>query len=192
MRRIQPAMIAYLDEKLKDNFDAKYSIKNKMPRMLMVEAARACVGIRELTNRNDGPLVELIQKTVDGRARREPYCMAGVQTLVAYAELKTGIKSKLFPTEHCMTLIRKTPADMFVKYNPLPGAIPIWNLKDTDDGHTGVVILSYDDYFKTVEFNTIKGEHEGKIIRDGGGVYELPRPRGNIGNMIFKGFIKPF
>lgn len=192
MRRLQPAMIAYLDDKLKDNFDAKYSIKAGLPRMLMVEAARACVAIRELTNRNDGPLIELIQKTVDGRAIREPYCMAGVQTIVAYAELKTGIKSKLFPSEHVMTVYRKASHDMFVKFNPLPGAIAMWNHQGSDQGHTGIVVESYDNFFKSIEFNTTKGEAGGKIVREGGGVYELTRPRANVESMILKGFIKPF
>lgn len=193
MRRIHHNMIKYLDKKLENNFDAKYAIQNKLPRILMAEAAKACVGIRELTGKNDGPLIELIQKTVDRFAGKEPYCMAFVQTILAYAEYKTGIKSKLFPTEHCMTLLRKTGPDMLVQYKPLAGAIPIWNKIKSDEGHTGILISCDDEFFYCVEANTTVGINDGdKLVRDGGGIYLTKRPFANVNNFILKGFIKPY
>lgn len=192
MRKILPQMTAYLDDKLKENWDAKYAIKHKLPRFLMVEAAKACIGIKELTGDNDGPLIELIQKTVGNKAHNEPYCMSFVQTILAYTELKTGIKSNLFATEHCMTLWRKTPEEMFVKRNPLPGALIMWNKENTDSGHTGIVISSNEHFAMCVEANTTLSFNEGEIQREGGGIYMTKRPRKSVGSMILKGFIKPF
>lgn len=201
-RAIKPAMVKYIDEKLKGNGLAQIAIRDKNPRLLLVEVCKAMVGIRELTNRNDGPLVELIQSTVGG-ANREAWCLSFVQTGVAYVELRLGIVSKLGVTEHCQTLWNQTPASMKVKTMPLPGAIPIWAHysfgKKTTNGHTGVLYAADNKKFYAIEGNTTSGQTAtGEVVREGGGVYlteramqGFPKITGNA-SMRLLGFIKPF
>lgn len=202
MRSIEPKMIEFLDQRLAENGLAQLAIKNKDARALMIEAAKVCVGIREKTNRNDGPMVELIQKTIGG-ANGEAWCMSFVQTCVAYAEVKTGQLSGLFPTEHCMTAWKKTDPKLRVKRHPLPGAIAIWNHyslgKPTSAGHTGITIGADEKTFNAVEGNTSSGQTPtGQIVREGGGVYYCARSMQGFpkisshASMRLVGFLIPF
>lgn len=193
MRHIKPEMIAFIDKKLEGNGLAQHAIETKDARTLFVEAAKSCVGIREATGNNDGPMVELIQKTVDGHAGHEAWCMAFVQTCLAYVETKTGVKSPIVASEHCMSVFRATRPELRVRLNPLPGAIVIWKHGSTDNGHTGVVLGADESTFTAVEGNTTSGQDpNGKVVRDGGGVYFTKRSRGGNGDMKIVGFLIPF
>jgi hypothetical protein len=198
MRQIEPKMLAWLDQRLILNGLAQTAIETRNARQLMIEAAKACVGIREKTNRNDGPMVELIQSTV-GRAHGEAWCLSFVMTCIAYAEVRTGIKSPLAATEHCMTLWRNTPETQKVKRHPLPGAIAIWRHGSSTNGHTGIVLGADESTFTCVEGNTSSGQTPtGEIVREGGGVYFTERSMQNFpnlrtgGTMKLQGFIRPF
>lgn len=192
MRQIKPKMVAFIDSKLVGNGAAQHAIAVKDARSLMIYAAEACVGIREATNNNDGPMVELIQSTV-GDASGEAWCMAFVQTCIAYAELKTGVKSPLMATEHCLTLWRNTPEGQRVKMIPAPGAIIIWQHGTSDRGHTGFMTEWLKPLMETVEGNTTSGVRtDGSIEREGGGVYINKRNVIQNGLMRVVGFIKPF
>lgn len=198
MRKIEPKMLEWLDQRLILNGLAQDAIRTKNARQLMIEAAKACVGIREKTNRNDGPMVELIQETV-GKAQNEAWCLAFVQTCIAYAEVRTGIKSPLTATEHCMTLWRNTPETQKVKRHPLPGAIAIWRHGSSTNGHTGIVLGADEGIMQLVEGNTSSGQTpNGEIVREGGGVYFTERSMQNFprlqtgGSMKLQGFIRPF
>lgn len=190
-RVIESKMIKYLDAKLASNGLAQLAIKEKDARSLFALAAEACVGIREQGGNNEGPLVDLIQETIGGEGV-EPWCMSAVQTWLAYAEIKTGIHSPIYPTEHCMTCWRETDASQRVKISPKRGAIIIWKKGSSDSGHTGIVIEPYPTFFYAVEGNTEAGINGGKIERDGGGVYKTKRPKSAVGNMKIVGFLKPF
>jgi hypothetical protein len=191
-RVIEPKMVAFIDDRLKNNGLAQHAILEKDARLLMTEAAKACVGIREKTGNNDGPMVELIQETIGGHSH-EAWCLAFVQTCIAYAELKTGQKSPLVATEHCMTCFRDTPKDQRVKFNPLPGAVVIWKHGSSDNGHTGIVLGCDEDTFTAVEGNTTSGTNpNGQVVREGGGVYFTRRNRDGNGDMRVQGFLKPF
>ncbi len=197
MRKIEKEMVKFLDEKLNSNGLAQQAITEKNPRMLMIEAAKVCVGIREKLNNNDGPMVELIQETI-GEHSNEAWCMAFVQTCVAYAELKTGIESPLFASEHCLTTWKNTSKKQRVKRHPLPGAISIWRHGNSSNGHTGIVLGADDKIFQAVEGNTTSGKAGDKIVREGGGVYFTERLMQKFPNvtqssgMILVGFLKPF
>lgn len=192
MRHIQPEMVQYLDEKLFDNGLAQKMIADKNARGLMVEAAKVCVGIREKTNRNDGPMVELIQRTI-GKAEGESWCMSFVQTMAAYAEVKTGMKCQLFESEHCLTVWNNSPIIQRVKFLPLPGAVGIWRHGVSTDGHTCIVIATDGVTFHAVEGNTNAGtDMGGKVERDGGGVYFTIRSMSGNADMHIVGFLKPF
>lgn len=197
MRKIKNEMIAFIDKALEKNGLAQEHIKIKNARGLMVEAAKACVGQREATGKNDGFFVELAQQTVDGRAHGEAWCLAFVQTMLAYAEFKTGIQSPLYATEHCQTLWAKTPDVQKVKNIPLAGAIVIWKHGNTSNGHTGI-ILDCDG----TEFSAVEGNASGYLVpvtkeiknvnREGNGVFYTRRSKLGNGDMKVLGFIKPW
>lgn len=192
MREINKKMIAYLDKKLAGNGLAQSAIANKDARALMLQAAIACVGIREEGGNNRGPMVSLLQDTVDGT---EPWawCMSFVQTCIAYAEAKTGVKSPVSASEHCMSVWNGTPKVQRVKIAPLPGAIIIWQKGKTQSGHTGFVLGADNKDMMTVEGNTEAGmDTNGEVVREGGGVYNCKRNKTKTGTMVVVGFLKPF
>lgn len=188
-RNITAKMEKFIDDKLKNHGAAQLAIKNKDPRSLMIYAAEACVGIVEQGGNNKGLFIVELQKTVDGSADQEPYCMGGVQTWIAYAEKKTGVKSKVFASEHCMTVFRKTPLTSRVKKIPAPGAIIIWKNGSSDSGHTGLVLDFQGDKknMKSVEANTGSGN-----MRDGDGVYMKQRSKVKDGSLVIQGYLIPF
>lgn len=194
MRKIEKKLVEYIDEKLKHNGAAQESILKKDARKIFVFAAEALLGVREKTNKNDGQIVELIQKTI-GEASGEPWCMSQVMSCLAYAEEKSGIQSRVYPSEHCLTVWEKTPKTMRVKFKPLRGAIAIWNYLGTSNGHTGIV----DEYehkanlMLTYEGNTSAGlKPNGEIEREGGGSYHCERSTSSGVKMKLLGFLKPF
>lgn len=187
MRKIEPKMIEWLDEKLKSNGLAEEAMATKDARLLFSLSAEACVGIRETGGNNSGPMVRLLQDTI-GTPDREPWCMSFVQTCLAYAEVKTGLRSPIYSSEHCMTVWKETPAPFRVKASPLRGAIAIWNYEGTSNGHTGIVLEGYyRKYFNTVEGNTNKAGS-----REGDGVYYKKRMWWRDGSLVRVGFLKPF
>lgn len=205
VREIRPEMVKYIDAKLMDSGLAKHHVQNKNPRGLMVEAARVLVGITEKTGKNDGFYVELIQDTVGG-VNNEAWCMATQQTLLAYVELKTGIKSPLLATEHCTTLwmwVLKNRPDLIVKYNPLAGALAIWKhgktaVEKLPAGHTEMVLDCDEKVFHAVGGNTTgwfteKEAQAGKRVnREGNSLVYTLRSRAGDGDMELLGFIKPY
>lgn len=191
MRNIEKKMIQYIDDKIALNGAAQYAIANKDARGVFAYAMEACVGIRETGGNNSGPMVELIQETVGGHSK-EAWCMAFVQTCIAFAEVKTGIVSRLPATEHCLTCWRSSPQGSKVLYFPLKGAVIIWKHGSTDNGHTGMFIEGNHNIFSAVEGNTESGIVGGVVERDGGGVYMTNRSMKGNGDMKIMGFLKPF
>ncbi len=191
-RQIEPGMVGYLDLLLVNNGLAKKAIADKDARLLLQIVAGVCVGIREEGGNNQGPLVRLIQETV-GSANGEAWCLSYVETMVAYCELKTGIQSPLYVTEHCLTAWAKTPVEQRVKRIPAPGAIVIWQHGNSQSGHTGVLLRYASDGMYCVEGNTTAGlRADGSIERDGGGVHYTKRDKRQNGDMKVVGFLKPF
>lgn len=191
MRKIEKKMVEFIDGRLSANGLAQHAIETKNARALFIEAAKVCVGIREKTNRNDGPMVELMQETVGG-AGREAWCMSFIQTCIAYAEEKTGVKSPIHSSEHCMTVWAETPKEQRVKRFPLPGAIIIWNYWPTQNGHTGCLLGTDGEVMQAVEGNTTAGKVGDEVVREGGGVYFTERGFFGSGRMKRVGFLKPF
>lgn len=191
--KLEPEMIAFLDERLKDNGLAQHAIATKDGRLLLVETAKVCVGIREKTGNNDGPMVELIQKTIDGQAEHEPWCMAFVQTCIAYVVHTLGIPSKIAHSEHCLTVWKGTPIKQRVREIPLPGAIAIYKHGTTQNGHTEIVLACDGKTLHNVGGNTTGSENPNKPIdREGNGVFYTVRPVRPLGSMKLVGFLKPF
>lgn len=197
-RNIQPAMVAYLDQKLATNDLAQHAIKTHDARLLLVETAKACVGIKEKTGKNDGVLVELIQKTVAG-SRGQPWCMYLVQTCLAYVELKLGVKSPIYASGSCKSVWDKTANSQQVRLLPLPGAIAIWRHGKGPAGHTEIT-LGADEYTVIcIGGNTSGTDSPGSVTREGNGVFYtrrsmqgFPRNHPSLAAMKLVGFLKPF
>lgn len=190
-RNLKPELLEYLDAKLATDPVAKAAIQINDPITLMLQAARACVGIREEGGNNCGTLVELFQETI-GDAEGEPWCMSFVQSMVAYAEEKTRIGSHLFASEHCLTVWNQSQP--LVTKSPKPGSIVVWRHQGTDNGHTGILDeLCHGKTMLTFEGNTESGlNSNGAVERDGGGVYHSSRNQGGTGSMVVVGFLNPF
>lgn len=192
MRNIEKKMVDFIDAKLAGNGLAQEAIAKKDPRAVFVLAAQACVGIREVGGNNKGPMVELIQETIGG-ASAEAWCMSFVQTCIAYAEKKTGVKSPIFSSEHCLTVWQKTSKTQRVKNAPAAGAIAVWQFTPSTNGHTGIVYEYSGKKMNLFEGNTNSGlKKDGTIERDGGGVYFTDRSTASSKKMKLLGFLKPF
>lgn len=190
-RIIKPKMVDYLDAKLAANGLAQHAIDIKDARLVFGLAAESCVGIREVGGNNMGPMVELIQSTV-GRAEGEPWCLAFVQTCIAYAELKTGIKSPVIPSEHCRTTWEHTPKSARVQYRPNRYALVFWGYDGSSSGHVGIYLEGSFKHNKGVSFRSIEGNTNSDGAREGDGVYYKNRDWMRTGNLIKLGFMKPF
>lgn len=190
-RTLQAKLAQFIEIRLTGNPAYLQALAARDARTIFRLAGETLEGIRETTD-NAGPLVELIQRTLGG-ADKEPWCMSLVQSCLAFAELKTGLRSPIHASEHCMTVWRNTPAAQRVQTIPAVGAIIIWRHGSTDSGHTGITIAPVAGRtFRAIEGNTSSGVVGGKIERDGGGVYRTERSLDGAGNMRIVGFLKPF
>ena len=191
-KKLEQKMIDFLLSKLKDNGLFQDACKKRDARTVFRLAAQVCVGVREQGGNNSGPVVELIQETI-GTHGKEAWCMAFVQTCIAFAEYCTGVKSPIFASEHCLTAWEQTPKAQRVNSLPAAGAIVIWRHGKTTNGHTGIVDSCDGVNFKAFEGNTESGiSPSGTVVRDGGGVYHTNRSLKGAGTMVLVGFLKPF
>lgn len=163
---------------------------------ILISEVKRWVGVTEIGKDNKGQLVEIWQKYVDEKAQEESWCMAFVQyhinwvdVLLYQVEGNTNF-TKIFKSEHCLTVWNKTPAEYRSKI-PYPGYIAIWQKENSSSGHTGVVISINPDQktFKTIEGNTGPGVG---VVRNGDGVYEKSRSMDGAGQMRLLGFINPW
>jgi hypothetical protein len=173
-----------------DSQIAKIKLKASTPVEYMLAAAQAieALHVRESGGANRGKFVELIQETV-GSAERESWCMSTVQSCIRYAELKTGIASKLKASEHCLTVYNSAP-DSAKHSTAAAGRIVVWRHGTSSNGHTGIVT-------KVVganEFNTIEGNTgpESSVNREGDGVYAKTRSPKGSGDMKIVGYLDAF
>lgn len=190
MRVIQSRMVDFLDAKLSSNGLAQHAIDVKDARLLFGLAAEACVGIKE-NGSNKGPMVELIQKTI-GRAEGEPWCMSFVQTCLAYAELKTGVKSPVIPSEHCRTTWTATVKSLRVKARPGRYAIVFWGYEGKSSGHVGILLEATYRQNRGELMYTCEGNTNDQGGREGDGVYYKTRDWFRTGSLVRLGFLKPF
>lgn len=154
----------------------------------IVLEAKKWIGVKE-RGANSGPEVERFQRSVDGVAQGEPWCMAFVQYCISQVEWRDRVDSPVFKSEHCLTVWNRSPEVLRMKH-PAPGAIVIWQHGSSSRGHTGIVSRVID----TNWFETIEGNTSGRpgIDREGDGVFEKARTVGGAGDMRVVGFLRPF
>lgn len=175
----------------------------------LVELARYFVGVVEISP-NKGPLIELFQRAVDGKASGEPWCAAFIQFLLQQIddEIRDNYPSwpghKIPRTESTIEMWeRSTNAVRFQA--PNIGMIMVWQhfkefQKDgrsvwvpTRQGHCGLVMsdLALDGTIMCCEGNT--NEPSDKVVREGDGVW-IKKRRAKVidGPMRVLGFLDPY
>lgn len=168
---------------------------------LLIHEAKRWVGVTEVGGNNRGQMVEMFQRSVDGKACGEAWCMGFVQYCVnavdrclaaVFAEADSCGRSLIYRSKHCLTVWNRSKELQLEK--PKPGTLCIWQeCKDgmpTAQGHVGVVVGVNDDgTMLTVEGNTSAGD---SVQREGDGVW-LKRRRyltETSGSMRVKGFLR--
>ena len=154
---------------------------------LIAEASK-WVGIQEKGGDNKGPEVEMFQKYVDGKAEGESWCLCFVQYCLGQVETSEKIRTRLFKTEHVMTMWNKTPQELRLN-KPKEGCIVVWNFKGTTSGHCGVITKVLPEKIETIEGNT---SNSLDVDREGDGVYKKERSLNTKGKMKIVGFLDPF
>lgn len=153
-----------------------------------IAEARKWIGVKEHGS-NKGPEVEMFQRSVDGSAESESWCMCFMQYCVKEAEKSLGIKSLIYRSEHCLTTWKNSPTSI-KSAKPSPGAIIIWQHGSSSSGHTGVVVsVGTDGTLTSVEGNTGPEDH---VNGNGDGCYLKHRSPNGSGDMKIVGYLKPF
>jgi len=136
-----------------------------MPARNLLSKARAEVGVREATGKNDGKRVVAYLKYV-GLKQGDPYCAAYVSWCfqqAGYAKPRTGWSPDLFPAKR-------------VVKNPAPGKVfGIYFPELKRIAHCGLVEAVDGDWVMSIEGNT-----NASGGREGEGVYERRRHRRTI------------
>jgi hypothetical protein len=205
-RLIKPALFNIIESKLRDNGSAQKAIEENDARSLFVFAAQACVGETENGKDNYGTFVELCQKTVDNKAIGESWCMGFIQSIIAYVEEKTKVKSIISADENCLKVWEKTQDSQRVKNYPAVGAIAIWRHPSASTkvkrnptgefvyegkGHTGIV-LEFDPSSTKNTMKTIEGNTPTPAGTGYDGVKINTRNKVTEGDFEILGFLIPF
>jgi hypothetical protein len=186
MRKIDLDLKLAIDDAGRSNPDFVFATEQKLWRPIMSCVAKAFADTTEDTNSNDGDLIKMMQKTVDGNASGEAYCMAFVQTVIAYVESSLSMRSPLISTEGVLALWNSPSTAPYKNKSPLPGYIAIWQHGQSSNGHSGIVIRVTDSYFKCIEANS----HGPDGITQG--IFVHDRLFSGDGNMRLLGFLSPF
>ena len=157
----------------------------------LVALAASYIGIKEAGGDNKGPEVEQFQKAVDGRAQGEPWCMAFAQYCISLIA-----ESRIYPSEHCMTVWNKSPDDMRSSL-PSAGFLVIWNYTGSAAGHVGIIeeVITTGSTIRalvTIEGNTAAPNDGTEVERNGDGVHRRVRNIHIVGKMQIMGYIDPF
>lgn len=192
MRELQPELFEAIDQACREHELFHTMVEMKNWRVLMANVASSFLDIKEETGKNDGYLIELIQKTVDDKAQGEPYCLAFVMTVLAYVERVTGLTSPIIATESVMQLWNSLNVQDKTRDYPRPGYIAIWNHAGSSRGHAGIVYEVFPTYFTCIEGNSRSGELQFSGNVEGQGIFLKKRTYASVGSMNFLGFCVPF
>jgi len=171
-------IIAKMKEIDPEGFARAYSDKDGNYLVGLAAAALVALKVREKTNKNDGYMVEMIQK-VGGGQKGWAWCMYMMMACIGIAETLTGIKSPIITSGSCADVRKaaaKTPEIIIEFAQSIFGAI--WIKKYSDGtGHTGAFekwIKAFTSAF-LLEGNTTAGKVGDKVVREGGGSYRTER-----------------
>lgn len=154
--------------------------------MTLIEIASQYIGVKESGGDNKGSMVEIFQRAVDGKAQGESWCMAFVQYCVLEFEKQSATKSKIFRSEHCLTVWNNSPKELRLS-KPEVGCLVIWQFNSSSQGHVGIVTKVNVNTISTIEGNTGTG---AAIERNGDGVYARVRSKTGGSSMKVVGYLK--
>lgn len=138
------------------------------PNVLVLFAMSAFEGVRELTNHNDGAIIDAFNYCT-GAPKKSSYCMSAYQCAVRYVENKLGIVSPLFTSPNSQDVFNRSPERCRIElWNASPGDALIYQHGETEHGHTAPVVCAYPDMSHTIEANTSSGPG---VNGNGDGVY---------------------
>jgi hypothetical protein len=103
-------------------------------------------------------------------------------------EKQTNVKSKIFKSEHCLTVWNNSPKELRLK-EPEVGCLVIWQYDNTTNGHVGIVTKVNKNTIETIEGNTGTG---AGVVREGDGVYARKRSKAGSDKMKILGYLKVF
>lgn len=169
-----------------DSEDYQFAKKQGLWRPAITHAASPWVGVKELNNDNRGEYIDLLGLTVDRKHKGEAYCLAWVQTIIAFVELELGLVSPLKSTEGCLDLWNSSGPHLKTTRYPLPGYVAIFQHGNSPAGHAEIVIKVSDAYFKTIGANTVGPDGFTQ------GIHIHERLFNDRGSMRLLGFISPF
>jgi hypothetical protein len=163
---------------------------------ILTHEAQRWIGVKEVGGDNSGQLVEMFQRSVDGKAQREAWCLSFIFYCIKQTDLLADSlflqslqPTTLKPTKHCMTLFRSSKNNLLK--TPEVGCIMLWEFvkkgKPTDQGHAEVVIEVHKDHVVTVGGNTSDGTG---VNREGDGVYRRVRSVLGSPSMAVRGYLK--
>lgn len=160
---------------------------NVDPLDLMVAIAHSYLGRSEYGNNRGDWVDELNRKA--GAPVGSPWCASFVGGVVNEVAEKLGLKSQLLLSPHVKTLFNQNK-----KYRaefPAPGLIACWGIKDSTNGHCGIVcdVDPKGEWYRTIEGNS---DDKTTIEREGGMVVLQRRPIGDLGIFRQLGFLKAF
>ena len=153
----------------------------------LIDESSKWIGVHE-KGTNSGPEVQMFQRYVDGKALQESWCLCFLQYCLGQIETREKIRTKVFKTEHVMTLWNKTPPELRSP-RPKEGCIVVWNYVGTPSGHCGIISKVHPTKIETIEANTSKGS---EVEREGDGIYKKERSLNPRGKMKIVGFLDPF
>lgn len=119
-------------------------------------------GVME-TRENEGGWIESFQRSVDGKAMKEPWCMGFIWHCVNKINEVFKAKTDLHLSESVMEVWEKTPKKLRVS-SPREGDLVFWS-RGSGKGHVGIVIKPHENGLTTIEGNTKSMDLE--IPRDG-------------------------
>lgn len=186
MRKLEPDLIRSMRSSLAESEDYQFAKKQGLWRPAITHAAAPWVGVKELNNDNRGEYIDMIGLTVDRKHKGEAYCMAWVQTILAFIELELNLVSPLKSTEGCLDLWESTGPHLKTTRYPLPGYIAVWQHGTSRAGHAGIVVSVKDTYFKTIEANSFGPDGVTQ------GIFYQERLFNDSGKMRLLGFCSPF
>lgn len=151
------------------------------------------VGLRELTNKNDGDHIrEYMRAVALPYGKGYPYCAAGIYYCYFAVNnstkdvpiLRSGSANGIYDYSRKNGEIIKAPS-----FLPKVDDLVVWIKKGAYSGHIERIVEVLDDWtVKTIGFNTSSGDKGSQ--RDGGGVFfrirYLNKP---LGSMVVRGLI---
>lgn len=172
-----------VDELLKtDPVNFRMAVETRNGNLVKSMACGAFVSmrVRERTNRNDGEVVEMIQKVSHG-SKGDAWCMFMQQAGTMIAECLCDLVSPMYSSGSCASVREKSPKEIEVALaNAIRGDTVVFKYLTGSRkglGHTGD-LEKHISPGKTAwlnEGNTTEGRLGEEVVREGGGAYLTSR-----------------